>query len=64
MSQSTYIVSPGSPITLGSGAPAGSGDKVKADPDNKDDARLIKSGRLVELKTKPKSRAKAQTKES
>lgn len=54
MSDCTYIVSPGPAITLVSGAPAGAGDKVKADPKDPHVARLVETGRLVETQVKPK----------
>lgn len=63
MSLSTFTVTPGSAITTDSGAPAGAGDTVKLDPEIPHNARLLRDGRLVELKSKPKSRAKA-TKEA
>lgn len=63
MSTQSYLVSPGSPLTLDSGAPVGSGDQVKVDPENTHDARLIESGRLVEVKAKPKSTTRKKTEE-
>lgn len=47
---SKYVVSPGPAITLASGAPAGAGDQVTADPVL--DKRQIDSGRLVALSSK------------
>lgn len=47
---SKYLVSPGPAITLASGAPAGAGDEVTADPVL--DKRQIDVGRLVALSTK------------
>lgn len=47
---SKYLVSPGPAITLSTGAPAGAGDEVQADPVL--DKRHIDAGRLVALSTK------------
>lgn len=56
----SYIVSPGPAVTLASGAPAGAGAPVKPNLKDPHDARLIKSGRLVEQKAKPRTQTQKE----
>lgn len=61
MSQTTFLVTPGAAISTDTGAPAGAGDQVKADPKNPYTARLVRDGRLVEVAPRPKTRSKTKT---